>query len=235
MYRFESRVRFSEVDESGRLPISSIVNYFQDCSTFQSEDLGVGVEYLHTMQLVWVVNSWQIIVDRYPSLGEHITIGTAPHILRNFMGERNFYMLDESGTMIAKANSIWTLLSTENNHPTRIPDFIMEKYTLKEAIPMEYAPRKIALPKEGGELQESFLVHAGHLDTNHHVNNGQYINMALAYMNVQGDVKQLRAEYCNQARLGDLITPKRYEVDGQSIVALNDENGKPYAVVSLQQ
>ena len=41
MYTFESRVRYSEVDAEGKLPVPGIIDYFQDCSVFQSEDLGV--------------------------------------------------------------------------------------------------------------------------------------------------------------------------------------------------
>ena len=46
MYTFDSRIRYSEIDRSGRLSIPAVVDYFQDCSAFQSEELGVGVEYL---------------------------------------------------------------------------------------------------------------------------------------------------------------------------------------------
>ena len=45
MYCFDSRVRYSETDERGRLSLTGILNYLQDCSTFQSEDLGMGIEY----------------------------------------------------------------------------------------------------------------------------------------------------------------------------------------------
>ena len=43
MYTFDSRIRYSETDSEGKLTMASIINYFQDCSTFQSEDLGLGV------------------------------------------------------------------------------------------------------------------------------------------------------------------------------------------------
>ena len=46
MYTFESRVRFSEADHTELLTLPGLVNYFQDCSTFQSEDIGYGV-FLH--------------------------------------------------------------------------------------------------------------------------------------------------------------------------------------------
>ena len=34
MYQFKSRVRFSEVDSQLNMTLPSIINYFQDCSTF---------------------------------------------------------------------------------------------------------------------------------------------------------------------------------------------------------
>ena len=46
MYQFDSRVRYSETDEQGRLSVTGILNYLQDCSTLQSEDIGLGIEYL---------------------------------------------------------------------------------------------------------------------------------------------------------------------------------------------
>ena len=41
MYSFDSFVRYSEVGEDKKLTLDGIINYFQDCSTFQSEELQV--------------------------------------------------------------------------------------------------------------------------------------------------------------------------------------------------
>ena len=46
MYSFDSRVRYSETDETGKLTVLGLINYMQDCSTFHSADVGVGVEVL---------------------------------------------------------------------------------------------------------------------------------------------------------------------------------------------
>ena len=43
---FNSRVRYSEIDHHGTLTLPALINYFQDCSTFQSEDVGLGTEVL---------------------------------------------------------------------------------------------------------------------------------------------------------------------------------------------
>ena len=49
MYEFNSRVRYSEIDHHGTLTLPALINYFQDCSTFQSELLNNGVERLEEL------------------------------------------------------------------------------------------------------------------------------------------------------------------------------------------
>ena len=48
MYAFTSRIRFSETDAFGRLTPEKLIDYFQDCSTFQSEDYEIGVRHLYS-------------------------------------------------------------------------------------------------------------------------------------------------------------------------------------------
>ena len=67
MYTFDSRVRYSETDENGNLSLESLIDYMQDCTNFQSEDLGVGLEYHRQKNIMWVLNFWQIVIDEYPA------------------------------------------------------------------------------------------------------------------------------------------------------------------------
>ena len=76
MYQFKSRIRYSETDETGRLSVPGIINYMQDCSTFQSEDGRMGISYLKEHHRAWLLSGWRIVIDRYPKLGEEITAGT---------------------------------------------------------------------------------------------------------------------------------------------------------------
>ena len=45
-YTINKRVGFSEVGPDKEIKLTSMVNYFQDCSTFQSEDIGLGMDVL---------------------------------------------------------------------------------------------------------------------------------------------------------------------------------------------
>ena len=81
---------------------------------------------------------------------------------------------------------------------------------------------------------DSFTVKQHHLDTNHHVNNAQYVRMAQDYIPVDYEIHQMRAEYKKQALLDDVIIPKAAKTDEIYTVALCDSDGKPYAVVEFR-
>lgn len=232
MYTWDSRVRFSEIGEDKKLTLDSILNYFQDSSTFHSEDIGNGMEVVESLKRVWVLSSWQIVVNEYPKIGERIKLGTWPYDFNRFFGGRNFIMYGEDGRVLAYANSLWTYLNSENGRPARVDDQILELYKLEPKYDMEYADRKIALPEVMAE-QKSFPVEIYHLDTNHHVNNGQYVKLAGAYLPKDFEIAQMRAEYKKSAVMGDVIYPKVFEESNKVTVSLDDESGSAFAVVEF--
>ncbi|MBQ5376689.1 MAG: acyl-[Lachnospiraceae bacterium] len=232
MYTFDSRIRYSEVDEKEHLTLTALLDYFQDCSTFQSDDSGVGMDYLRKMHMAWVLNSWQIDVTRFPKEGERVTIGTIPYTLRGPLGYRNFFMNDAEGNRLAAAQTIWTLLDMEEGIPVNAPQEVIDAYPIGEKLDMEYLPRKIRPAGEGKE-QEAIQVMKHHLDANHHVNNGQYVRMAMELIPEGKMPWRLRAEYKAQARLGDTMYPVLYSSENVHTVSLNDAEGNPYAIVEF--
>ncbi|MBQ8878010.1 MAG: acyl-[Lachnospiraceae bacterium] len=235
MYSYQNRIRYSELDTEGYLKIESLLNYFQDCTTFHSEDIGRGVDYLKEKHTVWVLGSWQIVVDRYPKLGERVTVATAPYDFKGFMGYRNFLLTDESGQRLACANTLWTLIDTDSGRPVRPTEEMIAPYILEEKLDMEYAPRKIIVPGEPVK-GESVIIRPHHLDTNHHVNNGQYVRIALDSLNKDCRIRQLRAEYKKQSYLNDVLTPYvSVSEDGIYVVVLKDEQDATVCVVEIQE
>lgn len=231
-YQFESRVRYSETDQKKRLSIGAVVDYFQDCSTFQSEALGIGFEYLSKQNKVWMVLSWQIEILHMPVLGDQITIQTWPYEFKAFYGNRNFTLLDEAGNYLVKANSVWVLMDTETGRPSRPTEKQLAGYVMEAPLEMEYTSRKIAVEGEG-ERMEPFVVGRQHLDSNDHVNNGQYIHMAEAYLPKDCRIRSLKAEYRRQAHQRDVIVPMLYRQETGIMVALCDEKEHPYAIVQF--
>lgn len=232
MYTFESRIRYSEADSDGKLTMASLLNYFQDCSTFQSEDLGVGVGYMQDIHMVWALSSWQIVVNRYPDVCEKVKIGTIPYGFKGFLGYRNFVMQSMEGETLAVANSLWCLLNLKTGKPDMPTSKILESYQLGEKLPMDYAPRKIAIPASGEE-REPIVIKKHHLDTNHHVNNGQYVSIAMEFLPEDFAVAQLRAEYKKQSFLDDVLYPCVSAEPDRCVINLADAEGNTHAAVEF--
>ena len=173
MYTFDSRIRYSEIDRSGRLSIPAVVDYFQDCSAFQSEELGVGVEYLANKKRAWILNSWQIVFERRPEECENIIVGTWGSGFDKFHATRNFIMETTKGERLAYANSIWVYINTETGMPIRPGQEEINVYKLETPLEMEYEPRKIKLSREW-EDKEAVKVQRSWIDSNEHVNNSWY-------------------------------------------------------------
>ena len=67
-YTFDSRIRYSEIDHHRTITLPGIINYFQDCSTFHAESIGLGGNVLKNRDRAWVLSSWQVVVEEYPVL-----------------------------------------------------------------------------------------------------------------------------------------------------------------------
>ena len=84
---------------------------------------------------------------------------------------------------------------------------------------------------------------AAHLDTNLHVNNAQYVSMALGALSegqtetgpALSKIHWLDVHYSQAAKLGDTILPHIHcEPDGSAIVTLDNDDGRPYAIVRIR-
>lgn len=232
-YTFDSKVRFSEVDHTGRITLPGIINYFQDCSTFQSESIGLGVDYFAEHNRAWVLTYWQVVIEEYPRLAQEINIATWATEFKSMLGKRNFCMTDAEGKKLAYANSVWAYMDMKKGRPVRPSAEEVEPYGSGKPLEMDYQPRKIKLP-ESAVKKEPFAVRKYHIDTNEHVNNCQYVQMALEVLPEETRVRQIRVEYKKSAVLGDVIFPKVAREEKRIVTELCDENGKPYAVIEIK-
>ena len=232
-YEIEGRVRFSEIDHRRRMTLPAIINYFQDCSIFQSEELGYGLAYLKERKKAWMLSAWQIAILRYPRMGERIAVSTWASGFKGICGDRNFCMRDEAGNIAAYADSLWVYMDLEKKRPAKPGNDEISAYGVSEPLDMERADRKIELPEKMESLQP-FSILRGHSDTNEHVNNCQYVQMALDVCRNEMSAGKLRVEYKKSAVYGNEVVP-RVGTDGdRTVVELCGADGSPYAVVEFK-
>jgi len=233
MYFYEINAGYSVMDESLQMKVTSILDCFQDAAIFEAENGGrINTKYLNDKKLVWLLSAWQIVIDRRPGLNEHIKITTSPYAFKGFLGYRNFTIEGADKALIVKAASIWTLIDTARLMPAKPTQELLDGYDLSEKLAMDYAPRKIAILGEGAE-QEPFPVRKYQIDSNRHVNNVEYVKMALEFVDAPEQIRELRVEYKKAAHFGDLVVPVVYGCDGKIQVQLKDTEGGLFAAVEF--
>lgn len=232
MYKYEINAGYSVMDESLRMTVTAMLDCFQDAAIFEAENSKITTKYLYEKSIAWLLSSWQIVIVRRPKLNEHIQITTAPYDFKGFLGYRNFTIEGEDGAIIVKAASIWTLIDTERLVPVKPSQELRDGYEMSEKLEMDYAPRKIVILGEGME-QEPFQVRKYQIDSNRHVNNVEYVKMALEFVEEPDEIRELRVEYKRAAHFGDIVVPVVYECDGKMQVQLKDTQGGSFAVVEF--
>ena len=122
----EYEVHYYEVNYKLECKISSIINYFCDIGTFQSESLGVGIDYLTERRLAWVFYRYDINIKRYPKFGEKIKVVTKAKSFKKFYASREYEIYDENNEKIVDGEGTFLLINIDKRRAVRIPD---DQYT----------------------------------------------------------------------------------------------------------
>lgn len=231
-FEYPTAVRYSEVGSRGLMTLPAVINAFQDCSTFQSEALGVGMAWLRHEQRAWVLTHWHIVIDRYPSLCEEISVGTFATRFRGFTANRNFFIKDAGGRLIARADSTWASIDLNCGRLVRPAEEHVAPYGEHEPLEMPREERRVRIPADL-EAGMPVAVGPGLIDTNEHVNNCHYVQIALEQLPRRGAPRRVRVDFRRAAVLGDTIYPATARENSRDVVALRDGTGDVFAVVEF--
>jgi hypothetical protein len=241
MYTFKSTVRFSETGKDSKLTIPHLISYFQDCSTLHGNKAGLDRKKLIKMERAWFLSSWQIVINKRPGIDEKIEVETRAYEIRGFYGLRNFIMYNEAKEVCAYANSIWFYVDTKKGRPVKYEQKDGTGFEIDEEFPMEKADRKIIIPENADKTikGDRLKVRESHLDSNYHMNNREYVRIALDFMPDSFDIddlRQIRVEYKKAAVLDEIMVPVYYfDVENKKIfVSLENEAGENFAKVEFE-
>jgi len=170
-------IHFYEVNYDKKADITSIMNYLGDLATYQSEELGVGIDFLMEKKIAWVVYKWNVHMDKYPEYNGTITVKTIPYSIRKFYAYRKFEIWSKN-EKIGEASSLWFLINTEKRKPCRVPEDIYKAYGLTQQDDTQLEFEKLMVPSKV-DSEKRFDVRYSDIDTNKHVNNVKYVSWAL--------------------------------------------------------
>lgn len=228
-YTFNTRIGYHLVDSNRKLALPALINLFQDCGGFHGADCGYSNKVLADMGLAWIISSWQVHINEMPELDDFVEITTYPYKIKFCLASRYFVLRSKDGRELAKANSLWVLMDMNKYAPTKISKEIADAYGPYEDYfkDYEFGGRKIS---QEGELTAypPIEVLPYMIDSNHHVNNEQYIKTASLLLPEGFKPNNFRAEYTKQAKMGDLLMPYVGKTEEGYRISLCDADNEPY-------
>lgn len=221
MYSLNYKVTTSTCDSEGRLKLYSALQMMQDCSEMWIDSEPGVKQYFTEQNMAQLLASRQVEIIRVPEYKEELTVTTSVYGMKPMFGFRNTFIYDAEGNPCYRTWSMGAFVDKSNGKLKRVDDATIASMNLEPQLEMNYRDRRIILPKDGGQILDPIKVLRADIDYNKHLNNANYVRMAMELLPENFEVKGLRVEYRVAAKLGDALTPTIYQIDGGIIIALS--------------
>ena len=216
MYSLNYQVTTSTCDSEGKLKLYSALQMMQDCSEMWIDSEPGVKQYFTEQNMAQLLATRQVEVIRVPDYKEKLTVTTSVYGMKPMFGFRNTFIYDAQGNPCYKTWSMGAFVDKAAGKLKRVDDATIAS--------MNYKDRRIILPKEDGTVLDPIRVLRADIDYNKHVNNANYVRMAMELLPEGFMVHGLRVEYRVAAKLGDVLIPTIYEIEGGYIISLSVGN-----------
>ena len=193
----------------------------QDCSEMWIDSEPGIKQYFTEQNMAQLLATRQVEIVRVPEYKEELTVTTSVYGMKPMFGFRNTFIYDAEGNPCYKTWSMGAFVDKVAGKLKRVYDATIASMTLEPQLEMNYRDRRIILPKTEGEVQKPIQVLCADIDYNKHLNNANYVRMAMELLPEDFVVSGLRVEYRVAAKRGDLLVPTIYKLDNRIIVSLS--------------
>ena len=232
MYTLNYKATTSTCDNNGKLKLYSALQMMQDCSEMWIDSEPTARKFFHDNNMTQLLATRQVEVVRVPRFKEDLTVTTSIYEVMPMYGFRNTFIRDAQGQPCYRTWSMGAFVDLATGKLARLSDDTIASLTLEPKQEMNYRGRRIILPKQDCTMMEPVRVMRADIDYNRHMNNANYVRIAMELLPEGFEVKDMRVEYRIAAKQGDLLTPTLYPTDGGYIVALAID-GQPSAIIEM--
>lgn len=233
MYQIESRVGGSRTDTNGKLKLTGVLDYLQDCSLQWMESEPSFSRYLAKKNAGMFLVYRQIDIIRMPEYLEKISTQTSIFDCKGAFGLRNTNIFDAEERPCILSWSIGAFVSLATGRMVRLTPEEMQKIKYDQKTEMEYLDRKIDISgMDSWKDMERVAVKRKDIDLYHHMNNTKYVETALEFI-PDSHLKRIRVEFKKPALLDDEIYPRVTNQNDNFYVELRDKENKQNAIVEF--
>lgn len=235
IYENKYEVTISDIGSNNEMKLSSFLKYMQEVGAIHSGISGYGINNIKTTRKAWVILVWKVNVIRRPIWNEKIIIKTWNSKTEKMYYYRNFEIIDEKGEIICIAESQWIMMDVDTKKIQRITDDYLNKIIILESkVSISKINTKLT-DKEKENIIHEFIVARRDVDTNNHMNNVIYLDMALEGLEEKRveDIKSFEIHYKLESKINEKIICTKVE-DENTIYLLDENKEKIHAIVKFK-
>lgn len=211
MYKIDNIVTTSTCDKNGDLKLFSAFQMMQDCSEMWIDSEPVIGGFFEKSGMTQLLAARQVEIIRVPKYKERLTTVTSVFDVKPMFGFRNTFIYDADDNPCYKTWSMGAFVDRKTGRLQRIPQDVLASTHIEPKKEMTYGDRRIILPKDAEFTDQPVVaVTRNDIDYNGHMNNANYIRIAMEYLPEGFKYSNVRVEFKRPARLGEAITSRTY-------------------------
>lgn len=198
-------IRTEEHRLEERLSTRGLFRLLQEAAGAHCEEIGLGAEVTRPRNLMWVVVRQLVEMERWPEPGELIQVQTWPGNTRHMFYPRFYLLKSETGALLGRSSALWALVDRDSRKMISPAAYglVIEGLATGEESRLPSSPAKLPLDRTA-----EYTVGSDVLDTNGHMNNTRYYDLAERVFGETATEKNLSramTEYVAEAREGDVM------------------------------
>jgi len=200
-------VHYLDIDENNVLKPHALLNYLQEIGCLHSDSVGLGLYDVPRIRFAWIVLGWKLKIYRLPSWNENVKIITWPRGNNDFFSFRDYEVYDSDNNLIACASSKWVCFNIDKKRIVKVDENVR---TLLPDCDQNIFGENFGKLKEPESHESSFsyTILKHDVDTNHHLNNVNYLTLALDALpnNISNlNITDIEIMYKSSSHLGDNV------------------------------
>jgi len=230
MYEGNTRITYYDLDFREKIKLSAILRMAHIAADVNANELGIGFETLHPLNMSFVIQRFGLKISRMPKYNETVAIRTWPADVSRGTFIRKGDMYDAEGKKVMEWASLWILFDIAKRK-------ILKPSALPVAIPdlpdimVNVTPDKVVYDDIEVLSEHIHTVRYADVDTNMHMNNSIYGdligNAVFANNNDSPEWAEVQINYLGETCLGDEINITTGKLGDDSLIVTGSCMGRP--------
>lgn len=229
MFSMDYNFRYSDVDKTGRIKISTVLDLLQDISISHADFAGLGTERLSKEKIAFLLDGWRVRFDKPFDKSSSVTVKTGIMRIRKCETLRK-YEIWQNGECKVIGTAVWYSVNTEKRVIARLEEEFYSGFDniAEDDNGFEYVSLR---PDKEAEFCADAMVARRDIDTNNHMNNVKSVELMLDFLPDAFEISELQVKYRKELREAEeLKIFGRQTNDGYYLEIKNTED-KPCVII----